>query len=345
MTNKTFIKIFLASILSLLSTYLLLICIVNPQQTAPFALSSKFNKFHDNFLLRKVQLMEENKYETLVLGSSTSEAFSVQDVNHYLKTSTFHGSLGGGNTTSRYVLFKKALANFPNLKKVIYVADLYEFNQKQAPSTLAYNDYLASEIEDSSLLPSRFDYFKYLFSHQLLESAFSVLKRSKNGYLSPLLNDGSTATSMIMSTVQTEQNFYAKINNENKPKLREEILENNGTYSRSVLANFKELDPSVKSLYKALVKYAQEKNIQVTFILSPYHAEFRNLLFENKDIKLRYNEWENFFEDLKSERNVFIYNPLNSFIATNSESGVWRDGIHYNGHAASFFLNEIANKK
>lgn len=342
MSNKTFIKIFFAAVLSILAIYLLLICIINPQLSAPMALSHQFDEYHDNFLLRKAQMMEKNKYETLILGSSTSEAFSVQDVNHYLKTSAFHGSIGGGNSAARYVLFKKALVNFPNIKRVIYVADLYEFNQAEAPANLAFNDYLASEIEDRSLLPGKFDYLKYLFSHQILESAITVYKRSQKGYTAPLLADGSTTTSMIMSTVQTENQFYAKIQPENKKKLHEEILENNASYSHRVLANFKALDPRVKRLYLNLVKEAQKKEIQVIFILSPYHADFRKLLFANEEIRLRYNEWGQFFETLKNEKGVMIYSPLSSFVATNSESGVWRDGIHFNSYAASYFLNEIA---
>lgn len=348
MTNKTFIKIFFAALLSIITLYLLLICIINPQQSAPLVLSKKFDEYHDNFLLRKAQLMEKNDYQTLILGSSTSEAFSVQDVNHYLNTTAFHGSLGGGNTVARFVLFKKALQHFPNLKTIIYVTDLYEFNQSKAPQALAYNDYLAKEIEDFELLPSRFDYLKYLFSHQLIESAFTVIKRSKKGYTSPLLNDGSTTTSMIMSTVQTEHNFYSKINPENKPKLREEILENNVTYSQSVLANFKRLDPKVKQLYLTLVQEAKQKKINVIFIMSPYHHDFRKLLFANEDVRLRYNDWIDFIKSLGSlgnnEEGVIVYNPLSSFVSTSPESGVWRDGIHYNSYAATFFLNDLAQR-
>ena len=342
MSNKKFFIIFFVVVLATALLHLFIVCIINPQQTSPIALSHKFDNFHDNFLLRKAKLMETYKYETLILGSSTSEAFSVQDVNHYLKTTSFHGSIGGGNTAARFVLFKKALKNFPNLKRVFYVADLYEFNQGKAPSMLAYNDYLASEIEDKSILPGKFDYIKYLFSHQIFESAVTVFKRSKKGYVAPLLNDGSTTISMILSTVQTENQFFAKIHPENKKKLHEEILENNATYSHSVLANFKELDPKVVSLFTTLVKEAKEKHIQVVFVLSPYHADFRKLLLQNEDVKKRYLDWVNFFESLKKEREIIVYNPLASYIATETESGVWRDGIHFNSFAATYFLQAIS---
>lgn len=342
MTNKKFIFSFFASVLSIACIHLLFICYINPEQTAPLALSNKFLKYHDNFLLRKAKLMEEHKYETLILGSSTSEAFSVQHVNQIFHTSSFHGSMGGGTTIGRYVLFKKALENFPNMKRVFYIADFYEFNQSKAPSMLAYNDYLASAVEDKKLLPGKFDYMKYLFSHQLFDAAVIVYKRSKKGYSAPLLEDGSTTVSMILSKVQTDEQFYAKVNPANKSKLREEILENNFSYSRSVLANFKALDPNVKRLYITMVREAQRKNIEVIFLMSPYHYEFKKLLFENEDIKLRYSEWIQFFDKLKNEKGVTVYNPLSSFIATEPESGVWRDGIHFNDYAASYFLNDIA---
>lgn len=343
--NKTFFKTFFSSILGLVVAYVFFISYVDPQMTAPFSLSNKYTSYHDNFLLRKAKLMEGQSYETLILGSSTSEAFSNQDANDLLKTTTFHGSIGGGNTASRYTLFKKAQKNFKNLRRVIYVADLYEFNQPRPVDILSFNDELSSELEGKNILPWKIDYLKYLFSHKLLESAFAVVKRERKKYQTPLLQDGSTTTSMIMSKVHTEENFYAKINPENKPKLMEEILENNVTYSRSVLANFKQLDLDVKNLFLSLAKEAKEANIEVVFVLAPYHYEFRQLLFQSEDIKARYHDWIKFFEELQKVYGVRLYNPLESAIATDPDSGVWRDGIHFNTQAAAFFLNEIAKGK
>jgi hypothetical protein len=340
-TYKDFVKTFLGTLVGIAAVYVIFISYINPQVTAPLTLSSKYEPFHDNFLLRKVQMMQGQSYETLILGSSTSEAFNIQDINHIFNTTAFHGSIGGGNTTSRFVLFKKAELNFKNLKRVIYVADLYEFNQPRPVDILSYNNELSKELAGNKLLPWKGEYLKYLFSHQLLESAFTVMKRSKKGYQSPLLKDGSTTTSMIMSTVKTEENFFAKIDPANKPKLMEEILENNVTYSRSVLANFKALNTDVQSLYVTLAKEAKDKNIELIFILSPYHAEFRKLLFQNPDVELRYKEWISFFALLQKDYGVKVYNPLESSIATDTDSGVWRDGIHYNSYAATYFLRDI----
>lgn len=340
--NRIFFKTLFASMAGLIILYVLFISYVNPQMTAPFSLTNEFTPYHDNFLLRKTQVMEGQNYETLILGSSTSEAFSVQDVNHSLKTSSFHGSIGGGNTASRYVLFKKAQKNFKDLKRVVYIADLYEFNQPKPVDILAFNDQLSLELAGKDLLPWKGDYLKYLFSHKTFESAFTVMKRAKKDYQSPLLKDGSTTTSMIMSTVHTEENFNSKVSPDNKPKLMEEVLENYGTYSRSVLANFKELSPDVKKLFLALVQEAGEKNIEVIFILSPYHFEFRKLLFQNEDVKNRYQDWVAFFNELGKSPNVKLYNPLESVVATDPDSGVWRDGIHFNSQTAVYFLNAIA---
>lgn len=341
-SNRKFFLTFFISLLGIAAVHVGFISYVNPQITAPFSLTDKYAAFHDNFLLKKAELMKGQSYETIILGSSTSEAFSVQDANHAFKTTSFHGSIGGGNTASRYVLYKKAERNFKDLKRVIYVADLYEHNQPKPVDLLAFNDELSSELKDKNILPPKSDYLKHLFSHKILESALLVMKRAGKNYQSPLLKDGSTSTSMIMSTVHTEENFNAKIAPEHRAKLMEEIIENHGTYSRSVLADFKELNPEVKNLFQALVKEAGEKNIEVIFILAPYHAEFRKLLFQNEDIKNRYQDWIAFFNELGNSPNVKIYNPLESVIATDPESGVWRDGIHFNAPTATYFLNAIA---
>ena len=340
--DKMFVKYFFGALLLIAIVYCAFISFVNPQQTAPISLSDKFRPYHDNFILRKVELMEQNKFETLILGSSTSEAFYTSEVDHYFKTKSFHGSIGGGNTFARYVLFKKALKNFPDIKRVIYIADFYEFNQDEIPNVLAFNNDMNSELEPRFWLHHQFDYLKYLFSHQLIESAFSVMKRKSKGYQSPLLPDGSTTTSMIMSTVQTEEAFNSKIAPENKQKLHEEILENNVTYSQNVLANFEELNPDVKFYYKKLIDEARARNVEVLFLLTPYHHDFRKLLFKDEKIVKRYGEWESFFKGLAESQNVKVFDFLNSVIATDPESGVWRDGIHFNTFAASTFIQKMS---
>lgn len=330
----------------LIAGYLSIICFVNPNKTAPFNLSDKYTAVHANVILRKAELMEApNTFETLILGSSTSEGFTVGMVNQLFKTNSFHADIGGGNTATRFVLFKKALKNFPQLKRVIYVADFYEFNQMPAVPDVAFNAKLASEIEDEKVLLNKVDYLKYLFTHQVIESTLGVMKKYSKGYVSPFQADGTTSQSMILSTVQTEKNYFALIQPENKKKLNEEILENYGTYSQSVLANFKQLDPHVAKMFKDLVEIAQKKNVEVIFFMSPFHKNFKDLLLKNKDIKARYAEWVNFMTGFSNTKGVIVYDSTTSFIATEPESGVWRDGIHFNSNAAAYFLTEVAKKE
>lgn len=346
MNSSKFIKIFFITMSVLIIGYLALICFVNPNKTAPFNLSDKYTAVHANVILRKAELMEApNTFETLIVGSSTSEGFTVDLVNHLFKTNAFHANIGGANTATRLVLFKKALKNFPKLKRVIYVADLYEFNQMPAVPDVAFNTKLASEIEDSKVLLSRVDYLKYLFTHPVIETTLEVIKKQNKGYVSPFQANGTTSKSMILSTVETEKNYFALVQPENKKKLDEEILENHTTYSQSVMANFKQLDPHVASMIKTFVMEAQKNNVEVIFFMSPYHNEFRKLLFKNKDVEKRYGEWINFFSALKEQPGVLVYDSTSSFVATESKSGVWRDGIHFNSSAAAFFLTDVVKQE
>lgn len=325
--------------------FVLFISLIDPQKTAPLSLSAAYENYHDNFLLKKVKLIEKFPFETLILGSSTSEAFLVSEVNHHFKTQAFHASIGGGSTVARYTLFKKALKSNGSLKRVIYIADFFEMNKLSVPDLVAFNNELKIEIDAYDFKPHMGQYFKYLFSHQMLESAFLVMKRKRKNYQSPLLADGSTGQSMILSTVETLASFNSKISPLNRIKLNEEILENYGTYANNVLAGFEELNLNSKKLVESLVRQSQDKSIEVIFILAPYHESFRKKLLANPKLSKRYLEWVNFFESLNNQSGVFVYNPTASDIAIDPASGVWRDGIHFNQFAATYFLKEIADNK
>lgn len=345
MTSTKFIKTFFVAIGLLITSYLGVVCYVNPNKTAPINLSDKYSSFHANVILRKAELMElPNNFETLILGSSTSEGFSVPLVNQTFQTKAFHADIGGANTATRMVLFKSALRNFPKLKRVIYVADFYEFNQMSVVPDVAYNEKLALGLKDLNVLPKKIKYLEYLFTHQVIESTIDVIKKHNRGYVSPFQADGTTSQSMVLSTVETEKNYFALVQPENKKKLNEEILENYTTYSQSVLANFKQLDPHVTNMLKAMIKEAQENDVEVIFFLSPFHNEFKKRLFTLPGIKNRYIEWIKLFSDLKEEKNVLVYDSTSSFIAIEPESGVWRDGIHFNSSAAAYFLTALSKE-
>lgn len=346
MTSTKFIKTFFVTIGVLITAHLLVFCYVNPNKTAPVNLSDKYTAVHANVILRKAELMEApNTFETLIVGSSTSEGFAVPLVNQIFKTNAFYAGVGGANTATRFVMVKSALKNFSKLKRIIYVADFYEFNQMPANPDVAFNNKLASLIEDPKVLLNKADYMKYLFTHQALESTIDVFKKYNKGYVPPFQADGTSFQSMILSTVETEKNYFALVQPENKKKLNDEILENHTTYSQSVLANFKQLDPHVAGMFKDLVKIAKEKNVELIFFMSPYHNEFKKLLFKNSDVKARHAEWIMFFASLKEEKGVEVYDATSSFIATESESGVWRDGIHFNSSAAAYFLTALSKDK
>ncbi|NOT79577.1 MAG: hypothetical protein HOP07_11345 [Bacteriovoracaceae bacterium] len=345
MKYKSFIGTFFFTLILTVLGHVFFISLIDPQQTAPLSLSKSHENYHDNFLLKKVKLIERFPFETLILGSSTSEAFLVSEVNHHFKTQSFHASIGGGSTVARYTLFKKALKSNNSLKRVIYIADFFEMNKLSVPDLIAFNNELKMEIDTQDFMPHMGHYLKYLFSHQMLESAFLVMKRKRKNYHSPLLVDGSTGQSMILSTVETLASFNSKISSHNRIKLNEEILENYGTYSNNVLAGFEELNIHAKNLVESLVSESQKKSIEVIFILAPYHESFRKKLLSNPKLSKRYLEWITFFESLNSQSGVFVYNPTTSNIAIDPDSGVWRDGIHFNQFAATYFLKEIAENR
>jgi len=343
--NLTFIKYFTYSFLTTFIIYLSILVYINPKQTFNILPSNKFSKYTDNFIYLKIKSIETNHdFQTVIIGSSTSESFNPADVNFILNTNSFSASTGGGNTPTRYALFNSAVKNMKNLKRIIYIADFFEFNRPTPKDEVILSEKVNTYLDVPELKPNLLIKMKHIFSHQLFESIFKVIKKLKKDKRTLINSNGTSDRSMILSPIDNANAFSSQIPASQKFALLKQIKENYTTYSQRVLNNFTELSPLVIKLFEKMNSLAKENNIQIIYILAPYHNDFRNMLFQDPKISKRYNEWQSLFRRFAKNSNILLYNPLTSKIAIDPMSGVWRDGIHFNRQSSSYMLKEISKE-
>ena len=337
MKNESkFIRVFCLSAFVLFGGYFSFFSIINPYQTSKINIANKYTPYHLNFILHKIRKLTENKenIQSIILGSSTSEAFLPADMKSITGLNTFSASTGGGATPVRYTFFKKAIQNLTDLKLIIYVSDLFEFNQPIADAKISYPMETKNIIQKSPFAPSFSDYLKHIFNNQTLEGAFEVLKRTKKNKMTKILDDGTTTRSMILSPVESLNGFEEISPLNQNQKLLEQIKENTFSYKTNVLFSFTRLNNRITSLVDEMSKEAEAKKVQMVYILAPYHKLFKDNLFQDDNIKQRYEEWVSYLQSKSSEYVKICTWPLQSKISSNINSAVWRDGIHFNRKSA-----------
>lgn len=343
MRQSQFLFSFVFSLLLFGALILILLFVVDPKQTLVSNSDNSFREYHDNFLLHKIELMEkERSFETLILGSSTSEVLIPADMDEFFKTKTFSASIGGGQTPIRYAFFKHALKEFPKLRRIIYMVDFFEFNHLEMTGDFLYQAKLRGLAQDVLDTEPKLSKFKYHISHQIIESVFSVINKRLRDKKTIIHPDGTTKHSMILSPLKETQTPHQPLTYEQKNNLLKQVNENHYTYSQQVLNEFDKLNPAVTTLFKRMVKEARESGIEIHFILAPYQYDFRNKLFQEEGLEDRYHEWGDFMLSLKQD-GVYLYPFHQAPLAFDSLSPHWRDGIHFDRYSLMEYLR--ANRR
>ena len=339
MEDKKFLKYFLISLFIFLISFVTFVEVINPSLTGrldlrffePWTTNIEYVKF------KRIGKVED--VETIILGSSTSEAYHTSDMDKLFNTKSYALSLGGADTPTRSIFFKQAVKEFKKLKRIIYVADFFEFNKESAKAEVAFNREMGKELAPIAR-PNLLRFIRYYLNHQLLEDGLNVLKRKKKNKKITIGLNGATSRSMVLSPIQAKSGYRTLLKEEEKKKLMEYVLENAITYSRSVLNDFNQLNPVIKSLYREMIALAKEENIEIIFVLSPYHFEFRKKLMKLEKISDLYEKWQEEFIEYEREDNISVINATKSYIATEPMSGAWRDGIHYSREAVFKILED-----
>lgn len=343
MKENLFTRYFFISLAACAVIFATFLAIVDPKQTIEIFHPNQFTPYHDNFVLKKIESLESKAgdFDTMILGSSTSEVFLPADVNEVFSGKSFSGSTGGGQTPVRYAFYKAGFEKFKQLKRVVYVVDFFEFNHLNTPGDFLYNSRMQALTKEIDLDTSAFGFFKYHLSHQLIESAFVVMKKTKRNQETQINDDGTTAMSMVLSPIIVDNLQSGYLSDSDRARLLEQVNENFYTYSQFVLNNFSKLNPRVVNIFKTMNAHAKENNIEIYYVLAPYQYDFKNRLLKIKGVKEVYSEWANLFLDFAKESHIKLHNPLESDISNDARSNVWRDGIHFNRESAVKMLQSF----
>lgn len=346
MQKSSFLISFLLTSIVLILSYTLLLVSVDPKQTVELFAENPFYDHHENFILKKRQQMSlgPKDFDTIILGSSTSEAFYPVDVDFHLNSKSFSASVGGGQTPIRFAMLKAAIDDYHDLQRIIYIVDFFEFNHNILPGEFLFNQELRRLSSSLKIDSSLVDSIQFHFSNQILESIFSVIKKYHQGETIQINTDGTTSRSMVLSPLSLDTALDADLNPEMKQNLLVEVEENFYTYSTRVLNQFEKLNPQVIDAFDQINLITGERNIEVIYILAPYQFDFKQRLFKDPSLHHRMHEWIGLFQKFSSLSHVHLLDTTEIDFSNNPQSAVWRDGIHFNRAAANNILTLIKKK-
>lgn len=318
--------------------YALLLAWTDPYRS--FGFFPRLASFHDSFILRKAEVLlheSPQDVETLVLGSSTSEAFYPVDIEDLFGGPVFTASTGGGNTPVRLSFAFLANQAYPELKRLIYVVDFFEFHQSKAPGELLFAQLFEPALDYWQIQERSFYHFlKFHFTHAAFESVINVLRRAQKNDPIHLNRDGTTERSMVLSPLPDTIADQTELTAPQKKFLDEQIQENFHTYSQKVFKGFERLNPETLRLFQALNEFAGQHGFEILYVLAPYHPDFKEKLFKMKNFRALYQEWIEFFTQLETLPHITVINPTEESLPATA----WRDGIHFNRTQARSFLKK-----
>ena len=338
--KKNYTLSFFITLLMITGTLFGLVTYTNPFQitNAPWSIDfiSDRNMSYKKFLLLK----DNTGYTDLIIGSSTSEVLVPEMIQKLYGVKSFLAGTGGSKTPFRLAQIQFAIKNNPNLKKIIYVSDLFEFTNSDLDTKTFYQDEIMDEIPQSLrsklLKPDLISRVQDYFSEPTLQATFKTLsdyrKFKKGEYQSQFRNDGSTEKSMVVI--------------DSKESIDSRVMRIAKAYE-SQYRNFQGLDDTSKEFLNEIIKIVLEKNIELNIVIAPWHTKFyehfKNDLVEKSNT---YSAWVSHIKSLEkpSLRVIDFSYPVSQGKGVLDSSEYWHDGVHFSHKSAEIILNEIYKK-
>jgi hypothetical protein len=355
---KNQLKVFFSFLFFIMSLNALLVLWTDPYRVWNQSWVLK-TQTHMNFYLRKFELMpQSHEVESIILGSSTSENFVTQDIEAVFGGKAFHLSVAGSQTLGRMTLIRLAQQKFPNLKRVIYISDFYEFNDN-------YEDYLPPEVIDNDFLnkqrpklslewkhPSWVRHFWQLFSHVVIEKSFKQIGKAISGQEKFIYNKKgdvvawSEVPGQKISPQDCEklQQVALRQQPENiSPWLSSKIQESVIEYTTGVLKDFQYSQRTLQ-MYGELQKNLSSKNIELMIVASPWHPRFEKAVFNQYGLQEPYQSWLNDLKTLGEQSHTSVWTPSQAFPIPQLKP-YWRDGVHYSRAVSGTLLSQLSTSE
>lgn len=93
------------------------------------------------------------------------------------------------------------------------------------------------------------------------------------------------------------------------------------------MEDFYEVDEELCTLFGRFVQYLQNQNIEVIFLLTPYHPVVYNNAMEYPDIYAGFFQTEPFFTNYAKKHDIPVYGSYNPFVAGTLDDDFF-DGLH-----------------
>ena len=338
--EKKYVISFLISFLTLALIIFTFVTWANPNRVTPMPWSIEFTADR-NMAFKKFSLIKGNTaYTDLIVGSSTSEVFVPQMIEELYGVKSFLGGTGGAKTAYRLAQINYAIKNNPNLKRVIYVVDLFEFQGSGLDTHSYYQPAIMDEVPKviraqipSPDITSRIQDF---FSEAAISSSFKTLKDyrkfKKGQYQSQFKNDGTTEKSMVVV--------------DHKEDIEPRVLRIARAYEPTY-KNLTQLDPVVIETFKEVARTAESQNIEIYFIITPWHSLFYEHFKDDLKRNNIYSQWIEFIKGL-SHTNIKVIDfsyPYSKEKGIGDKKEFWHDGVHFSHKSAEIILNEIYRAK
>lgn len=283
--------------------------------------------------------MQENKnYTELIVGSSTSEVFVPQIIKDLYGASAFLAGDGGANTPVRWLFIKEALETNPNLKRIIYVADLFEFKNVELEGQVYYQPELMKHLQyykNWIQAPNPLDRMYDLISQKSIQNTFKTLKDYKKwksgNYQSQYREDGTTEKSMV------------------EYKSSEPISSRAARLARSyktIYGDMTELNSESREFYELMLSELSQRNIELVFIITPWHPIFFDAYKDHLEKTNIYTDWVTYLRGLQKDR----VRVLDFSVHEASKKGIldtdeyWHDGVHFSKKSMEIMIKEIYGK-
>ena len=338
--EKKYVISFFTTFLILILSIVFFVTWMNPDRitNAPWSIDFISDR---NMPLKKFLLIQDNQdFTELIVGSSTSEVLVPQKLKELYNIESYLGGIGGSKTPLRFAQIKLALESNPNLKRVLYVADLFEFSDATLDTKVYYQENIMREIPDflrkNLKKPDWISRAQDFLSYPTLDGSIKTFKdyqkSKKTKYQSQYFSDGTTSRAMVEY--------------DHKEEILPRVVRIAKAYE-SQYKNMTALNPTIMGFYKEIIQMTQSKNAELVFIIAPWHPafyrHFETDFKKNNDI---YNKWVEFIKSLGST-NVKVVDfsyPKSLDKGISDEKEYWHDGVHFSQKSAEVILNEVYKK-
>lgn len=277
-----------------------------------------FKTFYSNERLLNPGLAMNEKYDSILLGSSMTRNFEVNDINKNLKMDIIKLPMMSGTPYDHKVIFDIANKN-KNLRNVIYGLDLHVFNNNKNKPYIKLEEYLYKK--------NKFDDYQYLLNGEII---INVLPKVLISNLFKIKKD-KLDKNIAYSWGKNDYSFSKK-----------EVLKH---YPSKILLKKINYDLMIEN-YNENLKKIITKNSKIKFyIFFPPYSILNFKLWEEEGILDDILKFKSFVsKDLTNYKNVYLFDfQIEMNIIDNLNN--YMDLIHYSPEINKWMISKIKNKE